>query len=487
VALVALVHFGSAALAVDYKFTDLGAGSATDINNLGWVVGNVSDGNPFGSSSAFVYDGTNTHALSFDVQLSPGGPSQTVAAFTANGINDQGWITGGANVGGSRIPYLFNPAGSRLLGDLAGMDGLGLSGIGWVVGGTPGSGFVANGVTGTTLGLDPSQPLRSVNDAGVAVGGNGTPIQWSNGTVKALDFSSAATAERGQVFRGTAFGINSKGAIVGWVSFDKQPDQSRAFLIANGQVTILPTFGGPYDVANDVNALGDVVGRWFSPGGGNHATLYQAGQLIDLNAHTQLPAGWVLTQATAINDLGQIVGQVSTGAGPATHAFLLTPVVAGPPHITRKPIGGTATSGSNFSLDVGVEGSFPMTFRWQREEVDIPGATSAALTITNIQSAQAGNYRVIIHNNDGTATSDPVKVNVDITSNLQAGLLFGLTLRGNVGSVYRIEYAYRAAQGVPMLWTPLVTITLAASPTLWVDPDSLNDHGRLYRSVLVQP
>jgi probable HAF family extracellular repeat protein len=50
--------------------------------------------------------------------------------------------------------------------------------------------------------------------------------------------------------------------------------------------------------------------------------------MIDLNTLIPVGPAWVLSEATAINDGGQIVG--TGGINGQTHAFLLTPGVARP-------------------------------------------------------------------------------------------------------------------------------------------------------------
>src|SRR5262249_51103206 len=77
--------------------------------------------------------------------------------------------------------------------------------------------------------------------------------------------------------------------------------------------------GGHYSYANDINAVGQVVG-W-----AGHAVLWNNGTIIDLGRLE--PKGG--SSAAAINDRGQIVGWSSVGATIngryTTHAFLLTP------------------------------------------------------------------------------------------------------------------------------------------------------------------
>ena len=59
--------------------------------------------------------------------------------------------------------------------------------------------------------------------------------------------------------------------------------------------------------------------------GVKHAAIWDGRAITDLNtAFFSIGSGWVLTEATGINDLGQIVGYASNGS--ASKAFLLTPI-----------------------------------------------------------------------------------------------------------------------------------------------------------------
>jgi hypothetical protein len=69
----------------------------------------------------------------------------------------------------------------------------------------------------------------------------------------------------------------------------------------------------------DINSSGQVVG------GGSRAFYYDATTgVVDLNTLIDPDSGWVLWEARAINDLGQIVGAGDFNG--QRHAYLLTPV-----------------------------------------------------------------------------------------------------------------------------------------------------------------
>ena len=149
-----------------------------------------------------------------------------------------------------------------------------------------------------------------------------------------------------------ASAINAAGFVVGYTAgteADESGGQSiRAFLwVPNsvngttGHMIDLGDLPGGDDIseATAINTAGDVVGYSSTHVSGtanvaDHAFIWtSADGMIDLN--TQLDgsgADWVLQQAEGINDAGEIVGFGEfdpDGAGPnpaVMHAFLLTPV-----------------------------------------------------------------------------------------------------------------------------------------------------------------
>ena len=60
--------------------------------------------------------------------------------------------------------------------------------------------------------------------------------------------------------------------------------------------------------------------------------------------------------------------------------------------------------GSTATFNVSANGSLPLTYQWQHNNVNIPGATSAMLQIPGISYANAGLYTVIISNPCGVIT-----------------------------------------------------------------------------------
>jgi hypothetical protein len=75
------------------------------------------------------------------------------------------------------------------------------------------------------------------------------------------------------------------------------------------------------------------------------------------------------------------------------------------PIITAPPQSVTTVAGTNVTFSVGVTGYPPLAYQWQFGSTNISGAINSALNLLNVQLVNAGNYRLIVTNNFGGATS----------------------------------------------------------------------------------
>jgi pectate lyase/pectin methylesterase-like acyl-CoA thioesterase len=90
------------------------------------------------------------------------------------------------------------------------------------------------------------------------------------------------------------------------------------------------------------------------------------------------------------------------------------------PTIVTQPVSQSVTAGSAASFAVVAEGDAPLTYQWQKilngVFTNVTGATSSSFGFTNAQSVHAGQYRVVISNAVGTATSVAVTLTVNAAS-----------------------------------------------------------------------
>lgn len=87
-------------------------------------------------------------------------------------------------------------------------------------------------------------------------------------------------------------------------------------------------------------------------------------------------------------------------------------VLATAPAIASQPQSASAPIFSSLVLRPDVSGSVPLYFQWQREGLNLAGATLSTLTLNNVLPSQAGAYRVVVTNAAGAVTSAVANVTV---------------------------------------------------------------------------
>ncbi len=96
----------------------------------------------------------------------------------------------------------------------------------------------------------------------------------------------------------------------------------------------------------------------------------------------------------------------------ATGSFTVT-VNPTAPAITTEPLAQTATVNDTVTLSAAVSGIPAPALQWQKDGADIPGATSASLTLASITTADAGAYTLVATNDAGTVASDATVLTVN--------------------------------------------------------------------------
>lgn len=85
----------------------------------------------------------------------------------------------------------------------------------------------------------------------------------------------------------------------------------------------------------------------------------------------------------------------------------------GPAQILSSPAGRTVFIGGSTTFTVTADGTAPLSYHWRKGGQAISGATSASLTLNNVQVVDEGIYSVIVSNALGTATSSSIEFLVD--------------------------------------------------------------------------
>jgi glucose/arabinose dehydrogenase len=86
------------------------------------------------------------------------------------------------------------------------------------------------------------------------------------------------------------------------------------------------------------------------------------------------------------------------------------------PAITTEPANATVSVGQPATFTVAASGSAPLSYRWQRDGVNVTGATAPSYTLTSAQlTDNSAVFRCVVTNSFGSATSNPATLTV--TSN----------------------------------------------------------------------
>jgi probable HAF family extracellular repeat protein len=124
--------------------------------------------------------------------------------------------------------------------------------------------------------------------------------------------------------------LNERGVVVGDSAINGFPEADyHAALWEGGKVRDLGTLGGTVSLAVDIDDQRQVVGWSYYRRGVDylrgvvfrHAFLWENGRMRDLGTLRRLPAALSSSEATAINDRGQVVGESLVRRG-VSHAFL---------------------------------------------------------------------------------------------------------------------------------------------------------------------
>lgn len=140
-------------------------------------------------------------------------------------------------------------------------------------------------------------------------------------------------------------------------------------------------------------------------------------------------------------------------------AVLTVGAAAVAPTILEHPANVSGMIGDTVTFKVTASGTPSPTYVWQKNGAILPGATSAQLTLTNIQAGDAGTYTAIASNSIGSATSAPATLTLGASNRAR---LINLSSRAEVGTGANILIAGFIITGS----TPKKMLVRALGPTL---------------------
>src|ERR1700722_6441132 len=125
------------------------------------------------------------------------------------------------------------------------------------------------------------------------------------------------------------------------------------------------------------------------------------------------------TPATTLADSGTSFQVIVTNpiSGVTSNAATLTVNAGGGPSITTQPANQTVSVGQTATFSVTATGAAPLSYQWQKNQVNIAGATSASYTTPATTSADSGtSFRVIVTNSVSSVTSNAATLTVNAAS-----------------------------------------------------------------------
>lgn len=163
--------------------------------------------------------------------------------------------------------------------------------------------------------------------------------------------------------------------------------------------------------------------------------------------------------SVSASDAGDYSVVVTNGYSSVTSniAHVTVGAAASGPVITQHPASQYAAIGDTATLTVAASGNPTPTYQWKKDGVSIAGATSATLTLSNVQASDAGSYTAIASNVAGTATSAPAALTVGAKTRV-----VNLSTRAQVGTGDNVLIAGFIINGT----TPKKMLIRAVGPTL---------------------
>ena len=183
------------------------------------------------------------------------------------------------------------------------------------------------------------------------------------------------------------------------------------------------------------------------------------------------------------NQAGSYSVRVTDANGPrlsACAALTVSPM----PAILQHPASRTVATGQPLTLNAAAAGSPLLQYQWQRNHVDLANATNASLTIASFQSADEGNYRLVVVNNFGSAVSADARIMAGSVPRLASATRntdrsFQFQLIGLADTNYLIQASTNLAD-----WQTLDTVISTNGFLDYVDTGATNWNSRYYRAIL---
>jgi hypothetical protein len=143
------------------------------------------------------------------------------------------------------------------------------------------------------------------------------------------------------------------------------------------------------------------------------------------NGQDTLPAiGQWMNATVALGGVVYAIGGIDSATNYVSQVVRLDQRTG--PVIARQPLSQTVTPGQSTTLEVAASGRGPLGYRWLRNGQPLTGTTTASLALSRVTGEHAGDYAVVIDDDNGSTTSWPARV---VVAAPEAGRLVNLSVR----------------------------------------------------------
>jgi alpha-tubulin suppressor-like RCC1 family protein len=279
-------------------------------------------------------------------------------------------------------------------------------------------GYGYYGQTNVPSGLNNVIAIACADYHDLALKSDGTIIAWGQNNYGEATNSLAATNAAVAIAAGTYhnLGLRADGTVFGW-GYNNYGQTT----IPTAATNVIAIAAGQYH-SLALRANGTVIG-WGDSSNGKTIIPTGVSNIVAISASsthstllrndgTVVALGYEYT-GYASNMIPADVANVIAISSGGDHDFGLLGTRA--PYFTIQPVSRTAFKGTtNVLLAAKVAGVQPVTYQWRYNGANIAGATNDALTLTNIQFAQAGSYQLIASNACGVVASKAAKLVVTV-------------------------------------------------------------------------
>lgn len=247
----------------------------------------------------------------------------------------------------------------------------------------------------------------------LALNGNGTVAEWGDASYQSPTGLSNVVAIAAGLY--DALALLSDGTLVAWG--DDTYGQADVPLVPAGVGGFAAIAEGGYHALALLNRGSPLIANEplnqtvysgmttvFNAGAAGASPLHYQWRFNGSNIAGATNASLILANVDLVNN-GAYNVLVSNSFGSVISSNATLTVLHSEPIIRSEPSNVAVVSGQNGVLSARVVGSLPLSYQWLFENTMLPGGTSATLILSDVTTAQAGAYKVVVTNSYGSITS----------------------------------------------------------------------------------